>query len=698
MGELVKTEMMGNVAVIMIDNPPVNALSTPVRQKIKDLVAALSADPLVEAMVIACAGKTFVAGADITEFGKPLMEPTLPQVWAVIEASPKPVVAALHGTALGGGLEMAMACHYRCALPSTQIGLPEVNLGLLPGAGGTQRLPRLIGVEAALEMILSGRMMGAAEAQAKGAVDRLIEGELIPGAVAYAAELASAKTAHGKVSDIVIDAASLPEGFFEAQSARVARDFPGLMSKARIVDCLEAAVTLPFAQGQARERELFLECRASPQSAALRHVFFASREVSKIPGMGAEVRERPIAKAGVVGAGKMGSGIALCLADAGIEVLLLDADEASLKRGTAEIAKVYEASVKKGKLTREEADRRTARISPTGAWEDFADADLIIEAAFEDFTVKESIFRKLDRIARPGAILASNTSSLNLDDIAALTGRPGDVVGLHFFNPANVMPLLEIVRGAETSEEVLKTAFALARKIKKTGVLSGVCFGFIGNRMLARYTSECNLLMLEGVSPERLDRVMTGFGMAMGPNRVADLIGLDVRLNVISEAEKNGLAELSRWPRAIAGALAAKGRLGQKTGAGFYIYPEGAKAPVSDPSVADLIAEVAAAVGVARREISDEEIVERCLCQLSSEGARILDEKIALRAGDIDVVWIKGYGFPSWRGGPMHWAEAAGLEKVASAIQKYRETYGAGQWAESPLLLRLAGEGKTFSE
>lgn len=696
MGELVGIEKHGRVAVIFIDNPPVNALSTPVRQKIKDLVAGLSEDASVDAVVIACAGKTFVAGADITEFGRPLQEPTLPQVWAVIEACAKPVVAALHGTALGGGLEMAMACHYRCAAPKTMIGLPEVNLGLLPGAGGTQRLPRLIGVEAALEVILSGRMMLAAEALSRGAIDRLVEGELLAGAVAYAEELALKKDGHRKVSEIVIDPSTLPDGYFEAQRAMVAKNFPGLMSKAKIVDCLEAAVTMEFARGQARERELFLECRASPQSAALRHVFFASREVSKIP-LPAEAKERTLARAGVVGAGKMGGGIAICLADAGMEVTLLEADEAALKRGLAEIAKIYDASVARGKLSREEADRRVARIRPAAGWEAFSDADIIIEAAFEDFKVKEGIFRKLDEVAKSGAILASNTSSLNLDEIAALTSRPGDVVGLHFFNPANVMPLLEIVKGRETSADVVKTAFALAKKIRKTGVLSGVCFGFIGNRMLARYTSECNLLMLEGVSPERLDRVMSSFGMAMGPNAVADLIGLDVRLNVLTEAEKNGLTELSRWPRAIAQALASKGRLGQKTGAGFYLYPEGSKKPSPDATVEGLIREVALAEGVAPREVGDEEIVERCMCQLASEGARILEESIALRAGDIDVAWIKGYGFPSWRGGPMHWAEAEGLGRVSAAIEKYREVYGVGQWAESGLLARLALEGKTFS-
>lgn len=698
MGELVGIEKFGRVAVILIDNPPVNALSTPVRQRIRELVAECSADRTVDAMVIACAGKTFVAGADITEFGKPLQEPTLPQVWEAIEASEKPVVAALHGTALGGGLEMAMACNYRYALKSAQIGLPEVNLGLLPGAGGTQRLPRLIGVEKALEVILSGRTMKAEEALASGAIDRMTEGELLPGAVAFAAELATSGGPHPKVSAITIPPASLPEGYFEAQRSKVARQFPGLMAKAKIVDCLEASVTMEFAKGQARERELFLECRASPQSAALRHVFFASREVSKIPGIGSEVSERPIARAGVVGAGRMGGGIAVCLADAGICVTLLDADEGALKRGLAEIGNIYRGLARRGKLTEEEAGRRLARITPACGWESFSDADLIIEAAFEAFEVKEGIFRSLDRVAKPGAILASNTSSLNLDEIAAVTSRPADVVGLHFFNPANVMPLLEVVKGRETSPEVVKSCFSLAKSIGKTGVLSGVCFGFIGNRMLARYTSECSLMMLEGVAPERLDMVMTSFGMAMGPNAVADLIGLDVRLNVLAEAEKNGLGEISRWPRAIAEALAGRGRLGRKTGAGFYRYPEGSDKPVFDGSTAEILSEVASACGVSRKDVSDDEIVERVMCQLASEGARILDEGIALRPGDVDVVWIKGYGFPSWRGGPMHWAESYRLDRVASAIAKYRDAYGLGQWAESKLLANLASKGRTFSD
>jgi 3-hydroxyacyl-CoA dehydrogenase len=692
MSEVVSYALDGDIAVITVDNPPVNALSLPVRRGLAACFERFAGDATAKAAVLICNGRTFIAGADITEFDKPIEEPWLPKVVHYIEDLAKPVVAAIHGTALGGGLETAMGCHYRVAVTTAQVGLPEVSLGLLPGATGTQRLPRLAGVEAALNAMISGRPMSAKLAHEKGVLDAIVEGDLKAGAVAFARDLVKAGKGPRKVREIALDAASLPAGFFADYRKSIARETRGFFAPEQIIKCVEAAVSLPYPEAVKRENELFMQCMTSPQSRAQRHLFFAEREVSKVPDVPKDTALRPIRQVAVVGGGTMGGGIAMNFANVGIPVILKEINQEALNRGMAIIRGNYEGPVKKGRMTQEAMDKCMALITPTLDYKDLSTADLVIEAVFETMAVKEIVFKELDAVCKPGAILASNTSTLNVDEIAAFTRRPEDVIGLHFFAPANVMTLLEIVRGAKTSNEVIATSMALAKTIRKTGVLVRVCFGFVGNRMFFPYVREAQRMMLEGVPPERVDRVAFEWGMAMGPHGVSDLSGLDVfdKLNKEWKDKPNDPA----YCRMIH-ALVEKGRLGQKSGAGIYKY-EG-RTPVADPEVTSLAKAEAERLGVKQVEVSDEEIIERLLFAMINEGALILEEGIAMRASDIDVVFCHGYGMPRHRGGPMKYADEVGLTKVVAAMEKYRARYGDLYWTPAPLLARLAKEGKTFN-
>ncbi len=693
MNQPVSLERRGAVGLLWIDNPPVNALSHAVRQGIVDTLASASEDQEIAALVLICRGRTFIAGADIREFGKPLKDPWLPDVLARLEAMEKPTVAALHGTVLGGGLETAMCCHYRLAAPGTKLGLPEVKLGLLPGAGGTQRLPRLIGAARALGMMTGGNPIDAGTAQDWGLVDRLATGDLLEAAIAYAEELIDAGAGPRRTGDLAVAAVS--DDFFADFRAGIARKARGYQSPWRIVDCVEAAVSRPLEEGLAEERRLFLQCRDSSQSTAMRHLFFAERAVARIPDVPRETPTRPIKRVGVIGAGTMGVGIALACLDAGLEVRLLDLDRGTLDRGRDRIADGLQKALAKGRIDPDELERRLGQLSPTDDYDGLADVDLVIEAVFESMSVKEEVFARLDSVCRPGAILATNTSTLDVDRIAAATSRPEDVIGLHFFSPANIMKLLEIVRGAETSIDVIASSTAFAKMLRKIGVVVGNCFGFVGNRMLYGYGRENQLLLLEGAAPEYIDQTLFDWGMAMGPNAVGDLAGLDVGYKV--RQERTDLPDDPRYYR-VADVLAGMGRFGQKTGRGMYLYEEGSRVPIPDPEVRDIIAGEAATLGIEQRDIRQDEIVERCIYALVVEGARILEEGMAMRAGDIDVVWANGYGFPRYRGGPMCFADTVGLDKVLETVRGFHDRFGGMYWAPPPLLERLAGDGGKFSD
>ena len=688
----VSYEVTDGIAVITIDNPPVNAMSAAVRQGCWEALDRLAADDTARAAVLICAGRTFIAGADITEFDKPIVAPWLPDVVEKFEASEKPVVAAIHGTALGGGLETAMGCHYRCALPGARVGLPEVHLGLLPGATGTQRLPRLAGARKALDMMTSGRQVGAAEALESGIIERLVEGDLRAGAIAWARELLDAGAPLKRVSQLEIhDAADMDDEFYAEYERQLARKARGFFAPLQIVECVRSAVNESYSDAFRTERRLFDECKASTHSQAQRHLFFAEREVAKIPDVPKTTPVREINNVAVIGAGTMGGGIAMNFVNAGIPVTALEADQAGLERGLGIIRKNYSIAVDKGRMTEGQLEQAMGMIMPTTDYADVAGADLVIEAVFENMETKKDVFTKLDEVCKPGAILASNTSSLDLDEIAAVTKRPQDVIGMHFFAPANIMKLLEIVRGEQTAADVIATAMAVAKKIRKVGVLVGVCFGFVGNRMFFPYIREAQLMMLEGVPPERVDRVAFDWGMAMGPHAVMDLSGLDVFYKLNNEWRER--PDDPVYCRMI-NVLTEMGRLGQKTGAGTYRY-EGRKA-VPDPEVMEIARREAQALGVRQIEVSDEEIIERLLYSMVNEGARVLEEGIAIRPGDIDVIFVNGYGMPRYRGGPMKYADMAGLDNVLAAVEKYRARYGDLWWTPAPLLEQLARSGSSF--
>ena len=699
MTDVVSLKLEGSVAIVCVDNPPVNALSQAVRAGIVDAVVSAGKDPGVQAIVLICAGRTFMAGADITEFGKPPLPPGLPEMIDVLDQCPRLLVAAMHGTALGGGLETALGCHYRCALPTARVGLPEVKLGLLPGAGGTQRLPRLAGVGPALEIMLGGNPVDAGTALKLGVVDHIVDGDLKTGAVAYAQQLLDAGAALRRARDLPVNAGGLPEDFFEQQAQMLAKTAKGYFSPFRILKCVKNAVEMDFDAGMQAERALFIECLNSPQSAALRHVFFAEREAGRVPGLDKATQVLPVNAVGIIGAGTMGGGIAMNFANVGIPVSLIEREQTALDRGLKIIRGNYERTMKKGRLSPEALEERMALISGGTDYALLGQADLIIEAVFEDMALKKQVFAELDRVCKPGAILASNTSTLDVDEIAAATKRPHTVLGMHFFSPANVMRLLEIVRGEKTSAEVLATVVKLARTIRKVGVVSGVCFGFIGNRMLEGYAREVGLMLLEGAAPERIDAIVQDFGFPMGPNAMMDMAGIDVRAKVIGEARELGILPDDARYEAVTLRLAADGRHGQKTGAGIFRYEPGNRAPIPEPSVTKLIGQEATRLGVTQREHSDEEILDRCLLPLINEGSRILEEGIAFRPGDIDIVWLYGYGFPPFRGGPMHYADAVGLTKILARMQEFADRDGDphGYWRPSALLEKLAADDGNFA-
>ncbi|MDE0154377.1 MAG: 3-hydroxyacyl-CoA dehydrogenase NAD-binding domain-containing protein [Gammaproteobacteria bacterium] len=690
----VSYEVTDGIAVITIDNPPVNAMSAAVRKGCWEALDRLAADDSARAAVLICAGRTFIAGADITEFDKPIVDPWLPDVVEKFEASEKLVVAAIHGTALGGGLETAMGCHYRCALPTARVGLPEVHLGLLPGATGTQRLPRLAGARKALDMMTSGRQVGAAEALESGIVERLVEGDLRAGAIAYARELLDGGAPLKRVSQLEIhDAADMDDEFYSSFEQQLARKARGFFAPFRILECVRAAVNESYSDAFRTERRLFDECKASTHSQAQRHLFFAEREVAKIPDVPKTTPVREINSVAVIGAGTMGGGIAMNFVNAGMPVTVLEVDRAGLERGLGVIRKNYGAAVDKGRMTEAQLEQAMGMITPTTDYADLAGADLVIEAVFENMDIKKQVFTRLDEVCKQGAILASNTSSLDLNEIATVTGRPQDVIGMHFFAPANIMKLLEVVRGEQTAADVIATAMAIAKKIRKVGVLVGVCFGFVGNRMFFPYIREAQMMMLEGIPPERVDQVAFDWGMAMGPHAVMDLSGLDVFYKLNNE--RRDRPDDPVYCRMI-NVLTEMGRLGQKTGAGTFRY-EGRKA-VPDPEVMELARREAQALGVRQIEVSDEEIVERLLFSMVNEGARVLEEGIAIRPGDIDVIFVNGYGMPRYRGGPMKYADMAGLDNVLAAVEKYRARYGDLWWTPAPLLEQLARAGSSFRE
>ncbi len=693
MSDKTSYEVTDGIAVITIDNPPVNAMSAAVRKSCWDAIDKLAADASAGAAVLICAGRTFIAGADITEFDKPVEDPWLPDLVEKLEASEKLIVAAVHGTALGGGLETAMGCHYRCALPGARVGLPEVNLGLVPGATGTQRLPRLAGVRKALDIMTSGRPIGAEEGLEAGIIDKLIDGDLRAGALAYARELLDTHAPLKRVSQLEVAAGGIDDEFFSEYLQGLSRKARGFFAPLQIVKCVQAALNESYRDALKTERRLFDECKASSHSQAQRHLFFAEREVAKIPDVPKNTPVREINRVAVIGAGTMGGGIAMNFVNAGIPVTVLEVDQAGLDRGLGVIRKNYAVAVDKGRMTQAQLQQAMGMIAPTTDYADVASADLVVEAVFETMQIKKHVFTKLDEVCKQGAILASNTSSLDLDEIAAVTNRPQDVIGLHFFAPAKVMKLLEIVRGEKTAGEVIATAMATAKKIRKVGVLVGVCFGFVGNRMFFPYIREAQLMMLEGIPPERVDQVVYDWGMAMGPHAVMDLSGLDVFYKLNNEWQDR--PDDPVYCRMI-NVLSEMGRLGQKTGAGTYRY-EGRKA-VPDAEVMEIARREAQALGVQQIEVSDEGIIERLLYSMINEGARVLEEGIAIRPGDIDVIFVNGYGMPRYRGGPMKYADMVGLDKVYAAINKYRDRYGDLWWTPAPLLKQLAEEGRSFRE
>jgi len=652
---VVTTERHGDVLVIISNNPPVNALGAAVRGGLKAGVEEALADDSIKAVVIRCDGRTFFAGADITEFTKAPVPPSFPEMIETIENSPKPVIAAIHGTALGGGLETALSCHYRVAVPSAQLGVPEVKLGLLPGAGGTQRLPRVAGIEAAVEMCATGNPVSAAKAESLGLVDLVAEeGKLAETAIAFARECVAKGPRKSSEMPVKGDPAYI-ESFAKAN----AKKFRGFDAPAANIACVEAATRLPFEEGIAFERQEFMKLMMGSQSAAQRHIFFSERKASRIDDVPEDTKLRDIRKVGMIGAGTMGGGISMNFLSAGIPVTILEMKQDALDRGVGVIRKNYEATAAKGRMKPEQVEAAMGILTPTLDMADLADCDLIIEAVFENMDVKKEVFGKLDAIAKPGAILASNTSYLDVNEIATATSRPQDVLGLHFFSPANVMKLLEVVRGAKTAPDVLATAMAVAKKIKKVAVVAGVCDGFIGNRMLKPRQIEAMKLLMEGATPQQIDKVHVDFGMPMGPFQMSDLAGVDIGWHRDPARIEN-----------VRDALCAVGRWGQKTGKGFYDYDE-KRNPTPSAEVQAIIDDFSAKSGAVKREIGDEEIIERTLYPMVNEGALILEEKMAQRASDIDVVWVYGYGWPVYRGGPMFWADLEGADKIKAGLEKH---------------------------
>ncbi|GAB4353085.1 MAG: 3-hydroxyacyl-CoA dehydrogenase NAD-binding domain-containing protein [Oricola sp.] len=684
-------EVDDGVAVITIDNPPVNALGFAVRRAIIDAMDRAEADPAVAAVVLTGGGRTFSGGADITEFGKPPRQPSLPDVNRRCETMTKPVVAAIHGFAFGGGLEVALSCHGRIASNGATVALPEVKLGLIPGAGGTQRLPRLIGPEAALDVIVPGNPVPAQKALAMGIVDRLAGDDLLAAAKAYARELALLETPPVALREREdkLEATRKDPSAFDAHAAALTRKAHGLEAPHACVRAVRMALDTPFDEALERERDMFIELMNGDQSRAQRHLFFAEREAAKVPGIGADVRVRRVTKAAVIGAGTMGGGIAMSLVNGGIPVKILEMNDEAIERGMGVIRRNYDTSVRRGSISEAERDARLARLTTTTSYEDIGDADLVIEAVFEEMAVKKEVFARLDAVMKPGAIMATNTSYLDVDEIARSTGRPADVLGMHFFSPANVMKLLEIVRGRESAPDVVATAVKLGKRIGKVPVVVGVCHGFVGNRMLSARMEETENLLLEGASPADVDKAFLDFGFLMGHFAMADLAGLDVGWRNRKAFGKTAV---------IADAICEAGRFGQKTGKGFYDYPDGTREGKPDPWVEALIEEKARELGINRRDIDATEIIERTIYPMINEGARILDEGIAARPSDIDLVWVYGYAFPVGKGGPMYWAEQAGLAHIVERLDHWHGKTGKAVFAASGLLRRAAENGTSLGE
>jgi 3-hydroxyacyl-CoA dehydrogenase len=689
---IVETEKKGEIAVIRMNNPPVNALGHALRVGLEQAFAAANGDAAIKAIVLTGTGRFFSAGADISEFKAQMQEPLLPPLIDTIEKGSKPVVAALNGTALGGGLELALGCHYRVASKDVrQLGLPEIKLGIIPGAGGTQRLPRAIGAEAALQLIMTGNFVDAQKAAATGLIDKLVDQDLLPAAIAFAEQQAGKPPR--RIGDKAIEQTTFAADAFDKARAQIGRHPSGPLAAKAAIAAVEAATQLPLAEGNQRERALFRELAASPYARALQYAFFAERQAANLPGIGADTKLRDVKTVGILGAGTMGTGIALAFLNGGFPVTIVETTQEALDKGVARIKDTLSANAKRGRITAAQAADRFAKLTPSLELGDLGQADLIIEAVFENMALKKEVFGKLDRIAKSGAIIATNTSTLDVDAIAAETKRPQDVVGLHFFSPANIMRLLEIVRAEKTAGDVMATAMAIAKRIGKVGVQAGVCDGFVGNRMLAAYGGEVQAMNLEGAMPQEIDGALESWGMAMGPLAVSDLAGLDVGYRIRKERKLTGeAAQNARIPDKIV----EMGRHGQKTGAGYYKYDENRKRMV-DPQIEALIRAEAEALQIKQRHIPADEIVERSLLRLANEGAKILEEGIALRASDIDTMYLNGYGFPAWRGGPMWQVDnVIGLQKAAQRIKAYEAKYGA-RWKIAPLLDRLAADGASFA-
>jgi len=691
-------ELRGNIALMTVDNPPVNPLSSGVRQGLRDGINRALTDDHVQAVVLTGAGRAFIAGADISEFGGKPEGPSLHDCLNAMDASSKPIVAAINGTAFGGGLEVALCCHYRVIAPSAQVGLPEVKLGLLPGAGGTQRLPRLLGAQKALEFILSGDPIPGPQAKELGIADEVASGDVVADAIAFALDIVAKGSPTRRIRDesakVIVDRAH-PEIFDEARRT-AARRMRGRFAPEMIIQCVEAAVNAgDFDAGMAVEQECFGKCLRHPQREALIHVFFAEREVAKIPDVPRDTPTQEVQQAGVIGCGTMGGGITMSFLNVGIPVMVLEVDQQALERGIGVIKRNYGIQVQRGRMTEAEVDQRMALLTGTTDFADLGRADVVIEAIYENLDVKIDAFRKMDAVAKPGAILASNTSGLDIDRMAAATARPEAVIGLHFFSPANVMRLLEVVRGAKTGKAVIASAMKLGRTLNKIAVLSTNAPGFIGNRLLAGYTRQAGEIILQGATPYQVDNVLLKFGMPMGPFQMNDLVGLDLgwRARKLAGMKPEDVPITAR----VADKLCELERFGQKTNRGFYIYPEGSRAGQADPEVVRIVEETSAELGITRRDIDDDEVLKRCLYPLINEGAKVLEARIALRPGDIDIVYINGYGFPEVTGGPMFWADQQGLDGILADIRRFQEQYGGEVWQPAPLLERLVEEGKTFA-
>jgi 3-hydroxyacyl-CoA dehydrogenase len=686
----------GEVGLLIVHNPPVNTITAQVRADLGRALDEIGSWGDLKALVLACQGNTFFSGADIGEFAGPPREVEYRQLFNRIESLSIPVVAAMHGTVLGGGLEIALACHYRIAAPGTRFGMPEVTLGIIPGAGGTQRMPRLIGVEKALELILSARPVDATLARALGFLDTVVEGDLLEAAKSYARELVTTGRGVRRTGELGVDPASATEAIIARATEQARRQYPNRSAGLVAIEAVTATTKLPFTEGLELETRLVNQCKQSDESKGAVHAFFAERETRRIPGLPADIAARPIRSAGIIGSGTMGGGIAICFANAGIPVTVLDSTLAALDRGLGNVDRTYESMVKRGRLSAAEKAQRMGLIRGSLAYEDLREADVIIEAVFEDMDLKKKIFTTLDRVAKPGAVLATNTSTLDIDTIAAATRRPEDVIGLHFFSPANVMPLLEVVRTSSTSPQTIRTAMELSKPLRKTPVLARVCYGFIGNRMMEGYAREAERMVLEGATPRQIDSALEAWGMAMGILSVFDMAGVDVGVNIHK-------AHADRYPPdptyyQADFALVEAGRLGQKNGKGYYRYERGDRTRHDDPEALAVLRARAAQLGVAPREHSEEEIVERCLYPLLNEGIRILEEGIALRASDVDVVWTAGYGFPRYRGGPLFYADTIGLPKLLQGMLEYQRLFGPMHWQPAPLLEKLVREGRTIAQ